>query len=180
LVLRIERKDQIRVGVHIYETGGDDEAVGMEHVRCGVRLDVPDAGDLAPVDAYIGPKAGPAGSIYEMALLDEEVVHSSFQNMEAMSNAKSSSKPKHPKEAQYIGCFGHLVIWILFSIRALEFGIQVDRFHAFSSAKRSCYAALWTIYALNNSPILFPRNFPASIRLTVRSAIPSMPIALAM
>ena len=34
--------------------------------------------------------------------------------------------------------------------------------------------------ARNNSPILFPKNFPASMRLTVSNTMPRIPIALAM
>ena len=76
LFLLRKRKHQIRVGMQVYEAGGYDEAIGVEDALCGARLDVPDAYDLVSADAYIGPESGPPGSVYEMALFDEEIVHS--------------------------------------------------------------------------------------------------------
>ncbi|AGW40353.1 glutamate synthase subunit alpha [Leifsonia xyli subsp. cynodontis DSM 46306] len=94
-VLRVGEHGEIRVGVHIDETGGDRESVRLHHLGSGRGDAAADPGDAATGHQDIPRRAGPARAVEDERAPEEEVArarggkHAGHDTAAANSRARS-------------------------------------------------------------------------------------------
>ena len=71
----VPRRLPVVVGVHVDPTRGHEQAVGVDDLTCGDRVQLTDSGDEAPVDRYVGRPLRTSGAVDDGATPNDEIVH---------------------------------------------------------------------------------------------------------